>query len=213
MKRILALTLGLALMAVPAEAQLFNFPVYSLPSASDAGATFIAATYGRGLNDGSGKQDAYGAFVGRSGIGGRATIGVGGGMIDSSPDSEWTFGGAVGVDLLQTGSAAVSIQSGVGYISFDLGTSDLTTLHIPIGVAIKGMIEGPTATVVPWIMPRISIFRSSFASVSDTSTEFGASGGVSFTLPGGFGAHTALDLMATDPSSWLVGVGIHYLIG
>jgi len=213
MKRILALTLGLASVAVPVEAQLFNFPVQALPSAGDAPATYLAVAYGRGVNDGSGKQDAYGASIGRTGIGGRATVAARVGMIDSSPDAEWTFGGAVGVDLMQGGSATVSVQTGVGYISFDLGTSDLTTLHIPVGVAIKGSIEGPTATVTPWVMPRISIFRSSFASVSDTSTEFGASGGVAFTLPSGFGAHTAIDLIASDPSSWVLGVGIHYVIG
>lgn len=211
MKRISVLTFGLALVAaVPAEAQLFNFPVQALPSAGDAPATFLAATYGRGINDDSGKQDAYGASVGRTGIGGRATIAAGVGMIDSDPDSEWTFGGAVGVDLMAPGgSAQVSLQTGVGYFS---PVTDLSMLHIPIGVALKGNIEGPTATVVPWIMPRLSVLRTSVGDFSDTSTEFGASGGVAFTMPGGFGAHTAIDLTASDPSVWLLGVGIHYMI-
>ena len=210
MKRISVLTIGLAMIAaVPVEAQLFNFPVQALPSAGDAPATLLAASYGRGLNEDSGKLDAYGAFIGRTGIGGRATVAVGAGMIDAA-ESEWTFGGAVGVDVMPAGgSAQVSIQTGVGYFS---PATDVSGLHIPIGVALKGNIEGPTATVVPWIMPRLSVLRSSIGDLSDTSTEFGASGGVAFTMPSGFGAHTSLDLTASDPSVWLLGVGVHFMV-
>lgn len=210
MKRISVLTIGLAMMAaVPVQAQLTGFPVDALPSAGDMPATFLGATYGRGLNDASGKLDAYSAFLGRTGIGNRATIAAGVGMIDAA-ESEWTFGGAIGVDLLSAGgSAQVSLQTGVGYFS---PIDDVSALHIPVGVALKGMVEGPTANVMPWVMPRISILRSSVGDLSDTSTEFGASGGVALTLPSGLGFHTSIDLLATDPSAWLLGVGVHYSI-
>lgn len=210
MKRISVLTMGLAMLAaVPVQAQLTNFPVYAQPTGAPA--TYVGATYGRGLNDASGKTDAYGAFVGRTGIGQRASIFAGLGMLDLDPDSEWTFGGGVAVDLLPAGgSAQVALQGGIGYFS---PVDDASNLHFPIGVALKGNIEGPTATVVPWVMPRLSINRAKVGDISDTSTDFGVSGGVAFTLPGGFGAHTALDLLAVDPDNqWLLGVGVHYMI-
>ena len=208
MKRSLVLTLGLAMLAaVPVQAQLTNFPVYAAPSGGPA--TYLGLTYGRGMNDASGKLDAYGAFVGRSGVGGRASIFAGLGMLDIDPESEWTFGGGVGVDVLPAGgSAQVSIQGGVGY--FSPGTATLLTF--PIGVALKGNIEGPTATVAPWVMPRLHISRVSNGT-SATETDFGVSGGFAVTLPSGFGIHTALDLTAVDPSNvWLLGVGLHYMM-
>ena len=207
MKRTLVLTLGLlTATAVSVEAQLAFFPVDALPSGSAA--TFFGATYGRGMNDASGKLDAYGAFIGRSGVGNRATLAVGVGMIDAPAESEWTYGAAVGIDVLPAGgSAQLSVQTGLGYFS---PVTDVSTMHIPVGLALKGMIEGPTADVVPWVMPRVSILRSSVGDLSDTSTEFGVSGGVAVTLPSGFGVHTSVDVLAADATQWLLGVGVHY---
>jgi hypothetical protein len=208
MKRTLVLTLGLlTATAVSVEAQLAFFPVDALPSGSPA--TFFGATYGRGMNDASGKLDAYGAFIGRTGVGNRATLAAGVGMIDAA-ESEWTFGGAVGVDVLPAGgSAQLSLQTGLGYFS---PVTDVSTMHIPVGVALKGMVEGPTADVQPWVMPRLSIIRTSVGDFSDTSTEFGVSGGVAVTLPSGFGFHTSVDVLAADATQWLLGVGVHYLM-
>ena len=212
MKRISVLTIGLAMIAaVPVEAQLTNFPVYAQPTGEPA--TYLGLTYGRGMNDFSGKADAYGAFLGRTGVGGRASIFAGLGMLDVDPDAQWSFGGGAAVDVLPAGgSAQVALQAGVGYMSVDVGGTDVTNLHFPIGVALKGMIEGPTANVTPWIMPRISINRASAGGTSATETDFGASGGVALTLPSGLGFHTALDLLAATENIWLIGVGAHYMI-
>ena len=213
MKRIWVLTVGLAMIAaVPVEAQLTNFPVYAQPTGAPA--THLGVTYGRGMSEFSGKADAYGAFVGRTGVGGRASIFAGLGMMDVDPDAQWSFGGNVAFDVLPAGgSAQVAIQAGVGYMSMDVLGTSVSNMHFPIGVALKGNIEGPTANVTPFIMPRLSINRSSGGGVSTTSTDFGASGGVALTLPSGLGFHTAIDLLATDPESiWLIGVGAHYMI-
>ena len=212
MKRALLMSLGLVAVAVPVEGQLFNFPVYATPSGAPA--TFVAGTYGRGLNEDSGEFDAFGGAVGRTGIGGRTTVVAGFGYVDFPTEAEWTFGGNVGVDMLQPdGSAQVTIQGGIGYLGVDVGGETLTTLHFPIGLAIKGNMSGPSADVAPWIMPRLSIVQVSYLDESETETEFGVSGGVSVTLPSGFGAHTAIDLLNTDPSLWTLGVGVHYRIG
>lgn len=209
MKRVLLMTLGLAAVAVPAEAQLWFFPDYAVPSAYGMPATFVAGTYGRGLNDASGKVDAYGAVVGRSGLGNRFTVLGGAGMVDGGGDSEYTFGGAVGVDVLPAGgSAQVTVQAGIGYMSID----PVTFTRFPIGVALKTQIEGPTANVTPWIMPRINISRVSSGGTSASETDFGGSAGFAVTLPGGFGVHTALDLLAADENAWTLGVGLHYLL-
>jgi len=209
MKRALLMSLGFVAVAVPVEGQLFNFPVYATPSGAPA--TFVAGTYGRGLSDDYGKYDAFGGAVGRTGIGGRTTVVGGFGYVDFPTEGKWTFGGNVGVDMLQPdGSAQVTIQGGIGYISFD---DDDSSMHFPIGLAIKGNMSGPSADVAPWIMPRLSIVRSSFLDETETETEFGVSGGVSVTLPSGFGAHTAIDLLNTDPSAWTLGVGVHYRMG
>jgi hypothetical protein len=212
MKRALLMTLCLAAVAVPVEAQLWFFPDYAAPSAYGMPASFVAATYGRGMNDASGKLDAYGAVVGRSGLGDRFTVMAGLGMIDDV-DSEWTFGGAVSADLLSGGgNAQVSIQGGIGYLGIDVGGETLSSMRFPIGVALKTRMEGPTATVTPWVMPRLNISRISFMGESESETDFGASGGFSVTLPGGFGVHTALDLLAANSNIWQLGVGVHYLI-
>jgi hypothetical protein len=207
MKRTLVLTLGLlTATAVSVEAQLAFFPVDALPSGSAA--TFFGATYGRGMNDASLKLDAYSAFIGRSGIGNRATLAAGVGMIDFPAEGEWTYGAALGIDVLPAGgSAQLSVQTGLGYFS---PVTDASTMHIPVGLALKGMIEGPTADVAPWVMPRVSILRASVGDVSDTSTDFGVSGGVMVTLPNGFGVHTSVDVLAADATQWLLGVGVHY---
>jgi hypothetical protein len=212
MKRSLLLALGLLAAPSMVSAQLHGIPNYAVPSAFGTPATFIAATYGRGMNDASGKLDTYGAVVGRSGLGGRFTAFAGGAMIDAA-ESEWTFGGAVGADLMQAASATqVSVQVGLGHLSEDFAGNTWTTLNIPIGVALKRNIPGPTATVTPWVMPRLNVMRMSYAGNSETETDFGASAGFSVTLPGGFGAHSALDLLAADENVWQLGVGIHYVL-
>jgi hypothetical protein len=208
MKRTWMFALGLMMLALPVEAQLFNFPTYSNPSAYGMPGTFIAATYGHGMNDASGKLDAYGAAIGRTGLGGRFSIVGAAGLIDAV-ESEVTFGGTVGVDLLPaTGSTQISAQAGVGYFS----PGGVTFTHFPIGVALKTQIAGPTATVTPWVMPRVDIQRASASGVSATDTEFGVSAGFGVTLPSGFGVHSALDLLAEDTSVWVLGVGVHYVM-
>jgi hypothetical protein len=212
MKRSLLLALGLLAAPSLVSAQLFGIPNYASPSAFGTPSTFLAATYGRGLNDASGKLDAYAAAIGRSGLGNRFTVVGGFGMVDAA-ESEWTFGGSVSADLLQPASATqVSVQGGVGYMGIDALGGTLTTLNFPIGVALKYNIPGPTATVTPWVMPRANIMRMSLGGNSSTETDFGASAGFGLTLPNGFGAHSAIDLLAADQNSWTVGVGIHYVM-
>ncbi|MDH3270015.1 MAG: hypothetical protein OEN56_01705 [Gemmatimonadota bacterium] len=201
--------LGLLFLASaqPATAQLWFFPDYAVPSANGTPSTFIAGTYGRGLNDASGKLDAIGAVIGRTGE--QASFMGGLGFISGAGDDEITAGAAVGVDVAQSGSATVAVQGGVGWFS----EASATFLRFPLGVSIKGMVVTPEAQIVPWVMPRVNISRVSSSGFSSTETDLGASGGISFSFPNGFGVHTALDVLFSEDTLVLFGVGGHYVIG
>jgi hypothetical protein len=200
---------GLILASAPADAQLINFPHYATPSTATP-SSFIAASYGRGLNEDSGKQNAFGVSVGRTGISNRVTVTAGVGMVNYDPDAKYTFGGNVGDDVLEQGATTqVSVQGGVGYISL---ATDFSLMNFPIGVAIKTTMEGESANIGLWAMPRVDIMRGSAFGVSSTNTDLGVSGGVSITTPGGIGFHAALDVLAADPSAMVGGAGVHFVI-
>lgn len=205
--------LGAGMMLVSAatvDAQLVNFPNYAVPSSFGMPSTFISADFGRGLNDISGKQNAFGVALGRTGIGERVNVVVGAGMVTYDPDTKYTFGGDVGVDVLGSDAdVQIGVQGGVGYMSLADG---YTTTSLPIGVAVKGMEAGESANFGWWFMPRLQYTRVKIADITGTSTDFGASAGASISMSSGFGIHAAVDLLAADNSSWLGGVGVHYII-
>lgn len=212
MKRPLLLALGLAAVtAANVHAQLTNIPVYSLPSAGEAPATFLAGGWGRGLNDNSGKLNAFSGFVGRTGLGGSITAGAGIGYADLGAESKINFGVAGAVDVLPAGGTTqVSVQVGIGYIS---PATDFSTMNFPIGVALKTQVAAGSGTLTPWVMPRVHMFRVSTPLADATETEFGASGGAAWTSAGGFGIHAALDWLAIENAApILFGVGAHYMI-
>jgi len=206
---VMAIGFGFVLAsAASADAQLINFPTNAAPTGAPR--TYVAASLGRGLNDNSGKQTAFGAFAGRTGIANRVTVSAGVGIINSDPDSQTTFGGTVGVAL--TGADAttgISVQGGLGYMS---PADDVSLLNIPIGIAVRRTVASDSGNLALWVMPRINMMRSKVLSVSDTQSEFGASGGVAFTTTGGVGFHASIDLLASDPSQMVGGAGIHYVI-
>ena len=209
----LAFGLGMVLMtAASADAQLWFFPDFAVPSAFGTPASFVAGTYGRGLNDVSGKLNAYGLIVGRTGLGERISVMAGAGLIDDV-ESEWTIGGSVGVDVLGADATTqLSVQGGVGWLDVDFLGETITTLRFPIGVALKRRIEGESASVTPWVMPRLNISRISVLGISDTEVDFGGSAGVGVTMTSGFGLHAAIDVLAANSTVWFVGVGAHYVI-
>jgi hypothetical protein len=198
---------GLALSA-PASAQMWFFPDYAVPSAAGAPSTWIAGTYGRGLNDASGEIDGFGLVAGRSGESVSFLGGIGQGR--EGGDSETTLGAAVAYDFAKGESLNVAVQGGIGWFS----SESFDAFRFPVGVAFKGSVQNQTATITPWAMPRLNITRLSFDGESETETDLGASGGVSFTFPGGFGIHTALDILfANEEEPITFGIGGHYVLG
>jgi hypothetical protein len=199
--------------AAPADAQLWFFPNYSSPSGYGASETYVAASYGRGLNETSGQLNAFGAAVSRTGVGGRATLSIGAGFVNDQLADELTLGGSAAVDVLPESSATrLSIQAGIGWIAPDIGDESLTSLSFPIGVALSQTFQSGSNSIRPWVMPRVNITRVSYAGASDSAVDLGASAGVSLTTTSGFGFHAALDLLAADSRLWQGGAGIHYMI-
>ena len=86
------------LIATPAVAQLHNFPVYARGQGPSEGSTFVAVTGARGLNDNSGKQNAFALSAGR----GMERVSFAGhaGYVASDTD-ELTLAASVGVHLLR----------------------------------------------------------------------------------------------------------------
>jgi len=205
--------LGLGLIVASmtdAQAQLTNSPTYAVPSSFGTPASIFAASYGRGLNDISGKQNAFGLAYGRTGIADRVGVVIGANMVTYDPDSKYSFGGNVGVDLLGADAdVQIGVQAGVGYISL---ADEVSSTNVPIGVAVKGMEAGESANFGWWFMPRLQYTRASAFGFTGSNTDFGASGGASVTMSSGFGIHAAVDLLAADESVWHGGIGVHYVI-
>jgi hypothetical protein len=179
------------MVATPATGQLVNFPVLAL-GAGD-GVTAVAAGWGRGLNDDSGKRNAIGVGVSRSME--MVSFSVAGGYVlealGASSDGEITFAGAVAYHL-PVEAVDLSLQTGIGYIKFAE-----TTLNFPVGVSISGSTEAGSMMVRPWIMPRVQFTRTG-GTASSTDTDFGGSGGVSFFTESGLGFGVAADLLIVD---------------
>jgi len=211
---VLALTLGLAGVSAPsASAQLFGFPDYAIPVYSGTTSSWFAGSFATGLNDASGKLNAYGVAGGM--VGESVSFSGGLGLVDGAGDTEPTLGARVAVPLSSTESYALSAQAGLGWMSQDVGTlGSFTFIRIPVGVAISGSVDSGEAMITPWGMPRLNFVRTSSDAGSDTSTDLGVSGGVSFNFPSGFGIHTALDVLFADGGEPIVfGVGGHFTPG
>ena len=187
---VFSIAVAALLVATPAMGQLPGFPVFGLTPADGDAATSVGAGYGRGLNDQSGKQDAIGVGVLRAME--TVTFGVFGSYNLSGVtgvDDEVAFAGAVAYHLPvgDDGPVDVSVQTGIGWIN-----PGESILNFPVGVVISGSTTAGSLTVPLWIMPRVQFTRVGGTN-SNTETDFGASGGVSFYTEGGWGLGLTLD--------------------
>jgi len=218
MKRTIGLTLAaLAVMAIPAAAQMYGNPVY-VPVGMGTGVN-IAGDYARGMNDASFKTNYFGAraTLGLSAFYVSAGIGSvkGDSALTNGADGQTAFGGSLGYHIIRLPMTPVKVtaQAGAGYLK----EGDFKQLDVPIAVALGLSLPGPLG-ITPWIAPRLHIRTQDDGTESQTDTRFGASGGVNVSI-GMIGIHVAADyvsfsapegsgLSASDFSPWRVGAGL-----
>jgi len=174
----------------------------------------IAGDWALGVNDDAKLGDAAMYAGGRVayaaqmftiyGMGGVSPIG------NDFVDGEVTFGGGLGVHVINKAEmpVSVSVQAGVGYVKF----GDETELNFGGGPLLVINVPSTSVSVKPWVLPRVQ-----YVKITDVDGEigFGASGGFIVDLPMGVGFHAGLDWSTTDFNGLkfkplYVGAGIHY---
>ena len=180
------------LVATPAMGQLLNYPITALPAGDADGATSIGAGWGRGLNEDSGKLNAFGAAITRAAE--TVSYQLAGAYVNSS---DIGLRGTLAYNAL---AENIGIQGGIEWKSPDAGTQ----LNLPIGISFSGGSESVTYSV----MPRVQFTRTS-GTTTTTETDFGASAGIGFMTEGGVGLALSGDWVS-GTSSILVGAAVYY---
>ena len=192
---VFSIAVAALLVATPAMGQLLNFPITALPAGDADGATSIGAGWGRGLNEDSGKLNAFAAGVGRSAE--TVSYQLAGAYVNSS---DIALRGTLAYNAL---AENIGIQGGIEWKSPDAGTQ----LNFPIGISFSGGSESVTYSV----MPRVQFTRTSASSATTTDTDFGASAGIGFVTEGGVGLALSGDWVS-GTSSILGGAAVYYVL-
>lgn len=210
----IALAAALAGAAPSAEAQVRGLPVYN------AGIPRGIGIYGDvGFNnDDAGGGTGYGV-TGRAGLG---LFGVTAMLSSYNPDgpgdSDLSVGGTLNYRVFggPLVPLAVTLQGGIGYAKPDAGLlpgdADISQLRFPVGVGFALTIPNPILAIKPWLAPRIDIVRTSIEDGdTETSSEFGLSGGIELNTLGGLGLHATYDAIFADGGTpGVFGIGAHY---
>ena len=192
-KSVFSIAVVALLVATPAMGQLTNYPVTVLPAGDADGATSIGAGWGRGLNEDSGKLNAFGAAITRAAE--TVSYQFAGVYVNSS---DIALRGTLAYNAL---AENIGIQGGIEWKSPDAGTQ----MNFPIGISFSGGSESVTYSV----MPRVQFTRTSASSATTTDTDFGASAGIGFVTEGGVGLALSGDWVS-GTSSILVGAAVYY---
>ena len=190
---VFSIAVAALLVATPAMGQLTNYPVTVLPAGDADGATSIGAGWGRGLNEDSGKLNAFGVGITRAAE--TVSYSVAGVYVNSS---DIGLGGRLAYNGL---AENIGIQGGIEWKSPDAGTQ----MNFPIGISFSGASESISYSV----MPRVQFTRTSASSATTTDTDFGASAGIGFVTEGGVGLALSGDWVS-GTSSILVGAAVYY---
>ncbi len=190
---VLSIAVAALLVATPAMGQLTNYPVTVLPAGDADGATSIGAGWGRGLNEDSGKLNAFGVGITRAAE--AVSYQFAGVYVNSS---DIALRGTLAYNAL---AENIGIQGGIEWKSPDAGTQ----MNFPIGISFSGGSESVTYSV----MPRVQFTRTSASSATTTDTDFGASAGIGFVTEGGVGLALSGDWVS-GTSSILVGAAVYY---
>jgi hypothetical protein len=224
-----ALTLGLALVAGPVVAQMNSIPVYHNPKGGSG--LLLAADFGKGVNDESGKNTAF-AF--RTGFGvGPVTFGASVGTVNpevgTERQSEVQWMANMGLRLFGGGlmPVALSLQGGVGVVNIEgsgAAGGDAKIVNVPVGLGLGFNVPAPTFNFEPWIATRVQYTRNEISTFSANQVGWGISAGMNFSFLMGLGIHiagdwetnplealtTGVDIPKTTP--FVLGIGLNYRI-
>jgi hypothetical protein len=175
-------------VAVPGAAQVTGLPVHNsgISSGLSIGGEigFPNAAYGKGT-----------AFGGRAALG-LGPFGVSALVSSYNPKgpggSQTGLGGYLNLKIFGGPliPLSVTLQGGAEYVK----NTGIKLLHAPIGIGIALKIPNPALAIKPWIAPRVDVSRVSGSGLSTkTTTKFGISGGIDFSLLGGLGFGLAYD--------------------
>ena len=207
-----AVALALGALAVPASAQVAGLPVNYAPVPT--GVT-VHGTFGRGLNDNSGKANTIGGGVTL----GLPTFQVGAAAsyfdLDGAKDISFGGHGMFSLPLPPATPVSIGIVAGVGIVSQDipLTTESVTTIFVPAGAVLSIDVPSPTLDVTPWISPQFRYSRTGSVGTlpSTSNSSWGVSGGLSLGLPMGLGFHVLGDYDGNS-EAFLVGGGVHFSV-
>ena len=191
---VFSIAVAALLVATPAMGPLLNYPIVALPAGDADGATSIGAGWGRGLNEDSGKLNAFGAAITRAAE--TVSYQLAGAYVNSS---DIALKGTLAYHAL---AENIGIQGGIEWKSPDAGTQ----LNLPIGISFSGASE--SGSVSYSVMPRVQFTRTS-GTTTTTETDFGASAGIGFVTEGGVGLALSGDWVS-GTSSILVGAAVYY---
>ena len=192
-KSVFSIAVVALLVATPAMGQLLNYPITALPAGDADGATSIGAGWGRGLNEDSGKLNAFGVGITRAAE--AVSYQFAGAYVNSS---DIALKGTLAYNAL---AENIGIQGAIEWKSPDAGTQ----MNFPIGISFSGASESISYSV----MPRVQFTRTSASSATTTDTDFGASAGIGFVTEGGVGLALSGDWVS-GTSSILVGAAVYY---
>jgi opacity protein-like surface antigen len=205
----LVVSVGAAVGASPATAQVLGIPVYNSGIARGIG------LYGDvGFpNAAAGKGTAFG-FTGRAGFGPLGVTAIVSTFNPDGPAGSVTSVGATGNFRVFGGPLvplSVTLQGGVGYEDREDPSDEVSVLHFPVGVGFALTIPNPVLAIKPWLAPRVDVTRTKTGGVSETDTKFALSGGLEFNLLSGLGLHAAYDYRTGGSRHpGVFGIGAHY---
>jgi hypothetical protein len=150
--------------------------------------------FGKGMNDESGKNTAFGAraVLGVSAI----SLGVGIGTVNAGigdlDENSFQWMGMAAFRIFGGGvlPVALNVQAGYGR----LAPSDTASeVHVPVGVGVSVSPPIPGFTLELWGAPRFNVRKVKLNDATETQTGFGISAGINVAFSIGLGGYVALD--------------------
>ncbi len=190
----------LAVLAQPAAAQLNSMPVLYSPKGG-TGFT-LYGDFGKGMNDESRKNTAFGAHavLGVSAI----SLGVGVGTVIAGigglDENSFQWMGMAAFRILGGGvlPAALTVQAGYGRLAPNDTTAEV---NIPVGIGISVSAPIPGFTLELWGAPRFNVRRVTVNDATETQTGFGLSAGINVGFSIGLGGYVAMDWVSLSDES------------